>query len=139
MRLKESVLLLTTLATMAACGTKKSAQVTGMIPEGKWRITAVNGEALPDSMENQPFLSFDHAQQRMHGNSGCNIVNASYTQEKAGKLAFGGMMSTMMACPDIETERRILSALEQVASFGLAGKGYELRDKAGNAVIRLEK
>ncbi len=140
MKLKNFCLLLAAVGTMAACGTKKNLQTTEMIPEGDWRITAVNGQPLPDSVnDNRPFLSFNHAEKRVHGNSGCNIVNGSYSQEKPGQLKFGLLMSTMMACPDMETERTILAAMELVASFAPAGKGYELLDKDGKALIRLEK
>lgn len=140
MKLKHLSLILAATLALGACGTKKNATAPAeMIPEGRWKITAVNGEALPDSMETQPFLAFNHAEKRVHGNCGCNIVNSTYTQEKPGQLKFGGMMTTMMACPDLAIERRILDALEQVVSFTATGKSYDLCNKDGKAVIHLEK
>ena len=83
---------------------------------GEWIISAINGAQVGD-MENTPFLAFDIDQMRVHGNAGCNIINGGFSQEegKENSLKFSQMISTMMACPDMDTERRILDALSKVA------------------------
>lgn len=90
---------------------------------GRWVIREVNGEALPDSMENRPFLEFDTVEKRVHGNAGCNVVNGGFrtddTQPTA--VAFPQFITTMMACPDMEIERQILDALNGVRFFDKAG------------------
>ena len=50
------------------------------------------------------------------------------------------LASTMMACPDMETEGKIMNALNEVKSFGkLAGGGIGLYDANNTLVLVLTK
>jgi hypothetical protein len=51
------------------------------------------------------------------------------------------MISTMMACPDMDTERTILEALNKVASFTLNDdkSSLSLLDEGGTEVMKLTK
>ena len=88
---------------------KKAADVKVADLQGEWKITDVNGEAVPTGMEKQPFIAFDVKEQRVHGNAGCNLINGGFKTEEGNALSisFPGMASTMMACPDMETEGKI--------------------------------
>ena len=98
--------------------------------EGKWMISEAVGEAIPEGMEKQPFIEFNIAEKRLHGNAGCNLINGAFPQ----------VISTMMACPDMEVEGRVLKALNSVQSFGkLAGGGIGLYDADNNLVMVLVK
>ena len=70
---------------------------------GEWIISAIGNTQLGKT-ENTPFLAFDIEQKRVHGNAGCNVINGSFSQEegKDNSLKFSQMISTMMACPDME-------------------------------------
>ena len=108
---------------------------------GEWVISAIYGSQVPQ-MEKTPFLAFDMEQKRIHGNAGCNIVNGGFSQEegKANSLKFSQMISTMMACPDMDTERQILEALGKVTSFSLnQEQAVALLDEAGTEVLTLTK
>lgn len=110
--------------------------------QGEWNITDVNGEAIPKGMEKQPFIAFDVKEQKVHGNVGCNLINGGFKTEEGNLLSisFPAMASTMMACPDMETERKILDALNEVKSFGrLSGGGIGLYDANGILVLVLAK
>lgn len=139
MNLKQLGMIFAAAVMMVACGGKKAAVGTAALPEGEWKIVAVNGETVESKMEKKPFLAFDQQEKRVHGNSGCNIVNGGYTQDKPGQLKFGMLMSTMMACPEMDLERKILTAMEQVESYVRVKDTYELRDKDGKAVLILKK
>ena len=57
----------------------------------------------------------------------------------AKSISFPGVASTMMACPDMETEGKILKAMNEVKSFDvLAGGGIGLYD-ANNALVLVWK
>lgn len=92
---------------------------------GKWTITKVAGQAIPEGMEKQPFLEFDIAGKRVHGNAGCNLINGGFVTDDANSAAisFPQLISTMMACPDMEVESSILKALNEVRSFGKLEEG----------------
>ena len=100
------------------------------------------GEAIPDGMEKQPFIEFNIAEKRLHGNAGCNLINGAFQvdDENPSAISFPQVISTMMACPDMEVEGRVLKALNSVQSFGkLAGGGIGLYDADNNLVMVLVK
>lgn len=138
-------------ASMALCNAanrpvlvleKKGAGVKLSVLKGEWLITEVNGEAIPTGMEKQPFIAFDLKEKRVHGNAGCNVVNGEFKTEEGNALsiAFPAMISTMMACPDMETEGKILTALNEVKSFDvLSGGGIGLYGADGSLLLVLTK
>ena len=108
---------------------------------GKWNITKVEGAAV-EVADKTPFISFNVAENAVHGNGGCNIINGSFSQEEdnPSSLKFGQMISTMMAGPGMETERKVLSAMNKVASFVVNEDGtLSLMDAANNEVLLLVK
>ena len=109
---------------------------------GEWKIKEANGEAIPSGMEKQPFIAFDVKKKSIHGNAGCNLINGGFetSTSNAKSISFPGVASTMMACPDMETEGKILKALNEVKSFDvLAGGGIGLYDANNALVMVLEK
>lgn len=108
---------------------------------GEWIISALNGEAVKE-MDKTPFLAFNIEEKRVHGNAGCNIINGGFSQEEgnAASLKFSQMISTMMACPDMEVETQVLKALDAVRSFVVNEDGtVSLLDENGNAQLTLVK
>lgn len=108
---------------------------------GKWNITKVEG-AVVEVADKTPFISFNVAENAVHGNGGCNIINGSFSQEEGNpsSLKFGQMISTMMAGPGMETERKVLSAMNKVASFVVNEDGtLSLMDVVDNEVLLLVK
>lgn len=108
---------------------------------GEWKISKVDGAAV-EVADKTPFLSFNVAESAVHGNGGCNIINGSFSQEEGNpsSLKFGHMISTMMAGPGMETERKVLTAMNKVASFVLNEDGtLSLMDAEKNEVLLLVK
>ena len=121
---------------------KKEADVKLSVLNGEWKIKEANSEAIPSGMEKQPFIAFDVKKKSIHGNAGCNLINGGFetSTSNAKSISFPGVASTMMACPDMETEGKILKALNEVKSFDvLAGGGIGLYDANNALVIVLEK
>ena len=85
---------------------------------GRWIVTNVGPMAVGE-VEKTPELNFDLDARRVNGNASCNIINGSFSQEegKPTSLRFSQMISTMMACPNMEIEQNILQALEKVRAF----------------------
>lgn len=121
---------------------KRKASVSLTDLSGKWLITEVNGTAVPDSLENVPFLEFNIAEKTLHGNAGCNVINGGIRLDDANSssVSFPQGMSTMMACPDMEVENSILKALNNVRSFGkLASGGIGFYDAENALILVLKK
>ena len=121
---------------------KKEASAKLADLNGKWMISEAGGETIPSGMEKQPFVEFNIAEKTLHGTAGCNVINGSFNVDDANPVAisFPQVISTMMACPDMEVESRVLKALNSVQSFGkLAGGGMGFYDADNNLVMVLVK
>ena len=121
---------------------KKVADVQITALRGSWNITKVNGTAVPADMEKVPFLEFDLAKKSVHGNAGCNIINGGFQtkEDNACAISFPALITTMMACPDMDTEATILKALNEVKTFNvLSDGGIGLYDAKGTLVLTLAK
>jgi len=109
---------------------------------GKWTIVSVMDE--PVALQNMPFLEFNTAEKRVHGNAGCNVLNAGFETDAMDVTAikFTSPVTTMMACiQGMETEAKILQAINTVTNVqkGDNSNQVKLIDKAGNTLIVLNK
>ena len=120
---------------------KKKNDITVSDLAGQWEIIEVQNEQVPSGMENQPFIEFNEAEARIHGNAGCNIFNGGYQIEEGNPLAisFPNTITTMMSCPDMEIESKIINALNGVASFDKVDNGVGLYNAEGLLVLVLQK
>lgn len=112
--------------------------------EGEWLITAVKGTKVEDlgKTDKAPFLTFNVNDKTVHGNAGCNIINGGFTQKDGqnASLQFSRMISTMMAGPGMEVERKILPVLNEVRSFEVKdAKTVTLLNDNGEEIITLTK
>ena len=90
--------------------------------DGQWLITKINGQPIPGGLQTTPTLTFDAEKQRVSGNGGCNIINGSYKTD-GESIEFSQMISTMMACQDMDTEAALLEALSLASKFGTTSDG----------------
>ena len=110
--------------------------------EGEWKITEIKGEALPAKLEKEPFIVFDLKAKRIHGNAGCNMINGGIITEDGNprSLSFPAVAATMMACPDMSIERKVLDALNAVKYFDVsADKVAGLYAEDGSQLLVLKK
>ena len=148
MTLEQNVL--SALGQVKKCGSnrpiivlqKKAPTVKLSDLSGKWIISEAGGQSIPEGMEKQPFIEFNLSEKRIHGNAGCNLINGGFVadNENSSAISFPQLISTMMACPDMEVEGRVMKALNEVKSFGkLAGGGIGLYDADNTLVMVLVK
>ncbi len=106
----------TAAGTHGGCGGAPAALIEGV----EWRVTAIEGETLAPAIE----VTLHVADGRVAGTSGCNRYGGSVTIGGEG-IAFGAMMSTMMACEEsrMRIERRFGEALAAVTRFDFAPDG----------------
>ena len=125
---------------LSSCKTVDTYSVEGL--NGKWTIIAVKDEPV-QSAAITPFLEFDVAAKRVHGNTSCNQMNAAFetnTNDKAA-IRFIAPVSTMMACLNMETESKIVKVITDIASVkkGETPNRVKLVDKNGITLLLLEK
>ncbi|MCM1028243.1 MAG: META domain-containing protein [Pseudoflavonifractor sp.] len=111
--------------------------------DGAWQVTEISpikvgNDDMPEPMQ----LVFDMEEGRLHGNTGCNVLNAKISSsiDKRNSLSISDPITTRMACPNAGLEQQLSNALLKVAS---AEKGrhssVNLLDDAGNTVITLRR
>lgn len=129
------------LIVLSSCSTmKKTANLSDL--EGEWAIVNINGQPLQiTDGGQQPFIGFDTHAGKIYGNSGCNRIIASLDlKAEPGTIRFEHIGSTLMACPDMETETKVLEALSEVRFYKKDGKNaISLRDSSSHTVASLTK
>ena len=102
---------------------------------GTWEVSEINGDMQ---------MVIDIQEQKLHGNTGCNIVNGSLMidPDKSNSIQFQNLGTTRMACPEdiMKGETALLVALESVeyAQKGKTGTVVML-DKNNAPVLVLKK
>lgn len=108
---------------------------------GTWEVSEINGKAY-DNPDMQ--MVIDIQEQKLHGNTGCNIVNGSLMidPDKSNSIQFQNLGTTRMACPEeiMKGETALLVALESVeyAKKGRTGT-VVMMDKNNTPVLVLKK
>lgn len=117
------------------CGEMKPSDLAG-----EWLIVSVEGVEAKSGTDTAPYMAFDLEESRVNGNAGCNLFNSAITLEDGQSIAFSLGASTMMSCPDMETEQLVLGALSKVRKYGRLSNGnLGLFDYSGNVCIELKK
>lgn len=98
-----------------------------IITDRYWKLVQLHGRQIetPEG-EREAFLFLSTAENRVFGNAGCNSVNGSHELAPMKRLRFSKMATTLMACPNMETEKEFLDVLENTDSYFLKGDTLEL-------------
>lgn len=82
---------------------------------GTWRITKINDKSI-DIEDAKLVIDVDEG--KLHGNTGCNIINGQLEvdMDQPNSISFSAIGMTRMACPDVEHETAMIVALEEVSA-----------------------
>ena len=109
--------------------------------EGKWNVVEVKREKI--LKEGLPYMEFDMAQNKLHGNAGCNMFNTTITLDAndVSSITIAPGAATMMACPDMATEDAIMKAMGDVKAVKAGNSESEMAlvDQDGNVLLVLSK
>lgn len=103
----------------------------------RWNVQHIDRQnILATKAERGLYLTFDAAEQRVSGFSGCNRVFGPYIQQEQ-RLSVQ-LASTRMACLDDKgQETRFMQALSMVRRFEIQGQQLNLMDEQGHIRLRL--
>ena len=120
----------------SACTTPGSAGSAAATLDGSaWTLPLAPGDTATQRV---PTLSF--AAGRASGSDGCNRFSGSYTTTP-GKLQFGQLAGTQMACPledDAQLARVFLDALAQTRAYRIDGGRLLLLDASNADLLSLQ-
>ncbi|MFN8620844.1 MAG: META domain-containing protein [Chloroflexota bacterium] len=123
-----------TLALVSADGTTRldyAAAPAVSIEGPTWVLLTPGDQKAP---ERSPTLTLQGGS--LSGQAPCNQYNASYTLE-GSTLSVGPIMSTKMACPDLDLETAYLAALQSATGWSIDASGdLVLTDASGAEVLR---
>lgn len=106
---------------------------------GTWKVVAIGEDEINnDKMK----LVFDIDEHKVHGNTGCNVLNGRLEtdMDAPNTFSFESMGVTMMYCPEMEYQTAMLVALEEACRAKPIDKNkVMLLDANGVPVITLER
>ncbi|RAI98756.1 heat shock protein HslJ [Chitinophaga skermanii] len=110
----------------AATADSSNIPQAAIIEDIHWQLVSLNNEAvsIPTSGKDL-FLEFNGTEQRVHGFSGCNIINGGYTKQD-NQLSFTQMVSTRMTCPEQGLEDKFITAINSINHYKLDDAGLHL-------------
>lgn len=87
----------------------------------KWTLTELFGQpvATAEGLKKDAFLVFKTEGSRIYGSGSCNNFNGSFELKEGNRITLTGMATTMMACPDMQTEQGFFRALNDCDNYTL--------------------
>lgn len=109
------------------------------ITDTRWKLVELMGQPVDSTVNNkEPFIMLSAADKRVQGNGGCNTIAGSYALEEGNRITFSQMISTRMACPNMETETQLLTVLETADNYSLNGEQLTLNKARMAPLARFE-
>lgn len=107
---------------------------------GAWRVSSINGKSV---RSDDVHFVIDIPELKLHGNTGCNVLNGSIyiDPDKSNSIQFQDIATTRMrgSDADMDVERELLVALEEVESARKTSRGVSMYDNHGHEVLSLHK
>ncbi len=85
-----------------------------------WQLVQLDGRSLQPA-EGKYTLTFSADEGRISGTGACNRLSGPFETDKSWALKFGPIVTTRMACPDIEQEQRFLQVLAATTHYDMDG------------------
>lgn len=86
--------------------------------EGEWTMITVRNKEV--NTRDRAFIYFNFKDSIFYGNNGCNVINGSIHTQGANKIELGNIITTMMECHNATSERTVMKALNDVASYKIS-------------------
>ena len=136
------VILLITGVFLSCSSTPKNSAESQDVSQlqGKWLLTALEGKPFNQNpQQRESFIEFDTEKMQVSGNGSCNLFGGNITVSEPGKISFSPLRSTLMACPDMETERILFNALGDVTGYSIKGNVLSLLGTDKSVLIQYTK
>ena len=105
----------------------------------KWKLVEMNGREVTNAVGDRDyFIQLDNEENRMYGFAGCNNFFGNYELKEGLRVKFSEIGSTMMACPNMNTEKELFQILETVDNYRVYKNFLELNKARMAPMARFE-
>lgn len=108
--------------------------------ETYWKLTELMGKpvVMNENMKKEIHIILKKEGNKVLGFSGCNTIMGQYELKDGNRIAFSGMASTMMACPDLAIESEFNKMLGTVDNYSINGNTMTLNKARMAPMARFE-
>lgn len=85
-----------------------------------WQLVQLDGRAVA-AAEDRYTVTLLASDKQLTGTGACNRLFGPYEEGEKRALKIGPLAATRMACPDLETERAFIAALEATTHYDMDG------------------
>jgi len=105
----------------------------------KWKLVQLMGQPIDAINRNnkEPFLQL-FGDGKMAAYAGCNNMRGSYELKEGSRISFSNILSTKMACENMETEKVFAEILGNVDSYVINGNTLSLNRSRMSPLARFE-
>jgi heat shock protein HslJ len=104
-----------------------------------WVAETIMGLRYEPNARNTPQMEFQIGENRVAGNDGCNTFSGSTITLDNKNLVFGPMMSTKMACENMNTPKLFQDAMRSTVAYKIEKLRLYLYNEDGVEVMILKK
>lgn len=126
------MLVLVAVAMVFGCKPKQKAVTDGYANadlEGTyWKLAELNGQKIRPTPDNRReiHIQFRKENSKLEGFAGCNTIAGQYTVDEDNRLGVSSILSTKMACDDLDLETALVKVLETADNYTIKGLDLSL-------------
>jgi heat shock protein HslJ len=102
-----------------------------------WKLVRLNGKTV-ETAEREAFIRFDAEDNRVHGNSSCNMFNGKYELLEGNRIKFPPFAMTRMACIGNNIETEFMQVLGKTTNYSLTSNELILQDEFETTLAKFE-
>ena len=84
-----------------------------------WKLIEMDGKPIVvnDQFTHEPYFILQTSDSSIKGNGGCNGFGGRYEWKAPNRIKISGIISTMMACQQLEVENELFKILQSADSY----------------------
>lgn len=135
-QLKLFLIILFIFSSLLSCNSTKKSTNTGIssantnseLIETYWKLTELMGEPIitTTGKKTEMRMILKKEGNQVSGNGGCNSFRGIYTLLEGNRLSFSQLVSTKMACINMEKEATFMEVLQKADNYSIQGKMLSL-------------
>jgi heat shock protein HslJ len=104
-----------------------------------WALTSINGLSENINIERRPTIEIFPEKKEIVGFGGCNNYSGPILEVNATAISFGAIMSTKMACEQLDLESKYFTALQATKKYSLNDLELTFLDGQGVPILIFRK